>query len=92
MARVEQVRIDERRGEQRGLLRTELRRRRPEILSCGCLGAVDPIAPLDHVQVQLEDALFGELRLETPGDDQLAQLADRILATERDTDSSRAAG
>ena len=43
------------------------------------LGAVDAVAPLDHVQIQLENPRFLQLGFEPPRDDQLAQLAQRIL-------------
>ena len=41
--------------------------------------AVDAVAPLDDVEVELEDARLPQLGLEPPRDDQLAQLADRVL-------------
>ena len=42
-------------------------------------GAVDAVAPLDHIQIQLENARLLQLGLEPPRDDELAQLAQRVL-------------
>ena len=50
-------------------------RRLVEVRARGRLRAVDAVAPLDDVQVQLEDAPLAQLGLEPARDDQLAQLA-----------------
>ena len=70
--------VDDGAGQQRRLAGSERRRRRAEVRARRRLHAVDAVAPLDHVQVQLEDPRLGQLGFEPPGDDQLAQLAQRI--------------
>ena len=54
------------------------RRRHAEVVARRRLGAPDAVAPLDHVQIDLEDARLRQRRLEPPRDDQLAQLAQRV--------------
>ena len=48
--------------------------RNAKVGSGGCLGTPDPIAPLDHVQIDFENSR-GQGRLEAARDDELAQLA-----------------
>ena len=64
MRRIQQPRVHERRGEQRRILGRKLRGGLVEIRARGRVGAVNAVSPLDHVQIQLEDALLRELRLE----------------------------
>src|SRR5205085_1477360 len=55
------------------------RGRHAEIRTGGRLGAVDPVAPLDYVQIEFEDARLLQLRFQPPRNDELAQLAQRVL-------------
>ena len=79
MAGIEQARIDDRRGEQRRFRRRQSAADLRKYVRARGFRAVDAVAPLDHVQIQLEDPLLGQLRFETARDQQLAHLADRIL-------------
>ena len=56
----------------------EARARLAEVRARRRFAAEDAVAPLDHVQVDLEDALLGQRRLEPPRDQQLLHLAHRI--------------
>ena len=76
---VQKARIDDRAGKQRRLLRSERRRRLMKVGLRRSLRAVDTVAPLDHIQIQLEDTRLLQLRLEPPRDDQLAELSQRIF-------------
>src|ERR1700745_1942809 len=68
-----------RRGERRGQLNRPCGRQRrsghSEIVAGGCLRAEHAIAPLGHIQVDLEDALLVPYRLHHPCDQQLLRLA-----------------
>ena len=90
-AGVHHARIGDRRGQQRALRRRQLRRRLAEVGPRRRFSTVDPVTPLDHIQIDLQDALLGQLGFEPPRDDQLAQLAQRDSSTARDRGSSRAA-
>ena len=76
---VDHARVDDAGGQQRGLVRTELRGGLAKVRPRRRLRAVDAVAPLDHVEVDLEDARLAQRRLEPPRDEQLAQLAQRVL-------------
>ena len=58
--------------------RDERRRRHAEVGARRRVRAPDAVAPLDDVEIDLEDARLRQRRLEPPRDDQLAQLAQRI--------------
>ncbi len=75
---IEQTRVDDRRGHQRRLRGPDRGRRHAEVRPRRRIGAVDPVAPLDHVEVDLEDPRLLELGLEAARDDQLAELPDGI--------------
>src|SRR5947209_4694016 len=79
MCRIEHARVDDGAGEQCRFSRTEGGRAGVKISARGSFRAVHAVAPLDHVQVQLEYARLRQLGLETPRDEELAQLAHRIL-------------
>ena len=79
MRRIEHSWVDDRAGEERSLGGTELRDAGVKIRTRRGLRAVHAVAPLDHVQVQLEDPRLRQLGLEPPRDDQLAQLANRVF-------------
>src|SRR5262245_59756785 len=79
VCRIEQSRVDDGGGKQRRLLRGYVSRARTEIRARGGLRAVDTIAPFDDVEIQLENPRLLQLGLESPGDQQLPQLAQRIL-------------
>ena len=76
--RIEHSRIDDRRRQQRGLFARQVGRRHAEIGARGRLRSPDAVAPLDHVEIDLEDARLGQLRFEAAGNEQLAQLPQRI--------------
>src|SRR4029079_3856062 len=79
MSWIEDVRVCDRAGEERRLLRAEIRRRLVEVAVRGGIRAPDAVPPFDHVQIQLEDALLRQLRLEASRDEELAQLSQRIF-------------
>ena len=61
-------------GEQRGFRHRQLRRRLAEVTARRCLDAVQTVAEVDLVQIQLEDFVLGERALEPPREDQFLQL------------------
>src|SRR5437899_1008379 len=63
-------------GEQRGLPRIHPRRGQAEVALRGALHAVDAIAPLDGVDVHLEDAPLAPRQLEQVGEVDLERLPD----------------
>src|SRR5215468_11290588 len=65
------------RGERRGLLAGEALRALAKVPLRPRLDPEGSTAELDDVQVQLEDPLLREVPLETPGDQDLAELAPR---------------
>ena len=66
MSRCQHSRIDDRRGQQRRLLRVQIGSGLAEVRARGRLGSADSVAPLDDVEIELQDALLRELRLESP--------------------------
>src|SRR5262245_24538057 len=72
MIDVQLARIDDRAGHQRGLFAREIPGALPEVRARGGFAPEDAIAPLDHIQVNLEDAPLRQARLEPPRDEQLA--------------------
>src|SRR5579862_1636826 len=78
VCRVEQSWVDDRARQPRRLVCVEIGRARMEVGARSGLGAVDAVAPLDDVEVQLEDAGLLQLGLEPPRDDELFELPERI--------------
>src|SRR4029078_12739877 len=70
--------IDDRAGHQRGLFARKVRGTLAEVRSRRGFAAENTVTPLDHVQIDLENAPLRQARLEPPGDEQLAQLANRV--------------
>src|SRR6188472_1740440 len=79
MRGIEHARTTDCRGQEGGLRRRHIASGLVKIRSRGSLGAVDAVAPLNYVQVELEDALLGQLRFETPCDQELTEFSNRIL-------------
>src|SRR5438132_8005662 len=61
-------------GQQRSFLRQQEGGRFPEPDARGRVGAVDSVAPFDHIQVQLQDPPLAQ-PLQPPGEEHLPQLA-----------------
>ena len=70
-------------GQPSGLVFGQVTCRFIEVVPGGRFGAVDTGAPLGHVEVQLEDALFRQLMLQRPGDQRFLSLSEeRALGRE----------
>src|SRR5262245_53476229 len=79
MPGIEQACVDERAGKECGLLWSEIECGLPEVCPRRSLGAVYAVAPLHDVEVELEDASFGQLCFEATSDEQLASFSNRVL-------------
>ena len=88
---VQHARIDDRPGHQGCLIGLDRRRRHAEIGSSRGFGAPDAVAPLDGVEVELEDTRLAQLVLEPARDEQLASASAADCAPARGRDSWRAA-
>ena len=62
-------------GEQRRFAERQLRRLLAEVAARRGFGAVEAVAEIDLVQIQLEDFVLGEVMLELRGEQQFLQLA-----------------
>ena len=69
------ARVDDGARQQRRFLSRQLRGTLAEVGARRRFAAEDAVAPLDHVQVDLENPALAEAGLEPPRDEQLAQLA-----------------
>jgi hypothetical protein len=72
-------RVNDRAGKKRRLFGCEIRSRLAEVRACCRLTSEDPVAPFDHVQINLENAPLGECRLESSRDHHFLELAQGVL-------------
>ncbi len=76
---IEGARVVDRRSQQRSVLGSQVRSRFSKIRSSSRFRTVDPVPPFDHIQIELEDSLLGELSLESSRDQQLPDFANGVL-------------
>src|SRR5262249_41667195 len=78
MRRIVDARVDNRAREQRCLIRRHGARRCLEVRARSRFGAPYAVAPLDQVEIQLENATLGQLGFESSRDEELFELAQGI--------------
>ena len=78
MCRIVLSRIDDGSGEKRRLLSRECGSGLSEVNARSGLAAEDAVAPLDDVEVDLQNPALGERGLEPPGNHQLLELPHRV--------------
>src|SRR5262249_27280549 len=64
---VQDARVDDRRRQKRRFIGTQRCGRHLEVRPCRSFGTVDTVAPLDDIEVDLEDPRLLELDFEAPG-------------------------
>ena len=77
---IEDFRIRQHAGEQRGFAEIEACRGFPKIIARRGFGAVNAIAPFHNVEIQFENARFGKIVFEAARENQLANFAQQRFA------------